>query len=115
MWGPYPFHEAAFLGGGDSLRGLRAQRYAGDASLYGGAELRLSLAKAFLFVPGEIGIFGLADLGRVYLDGEPSTRWHHGLGGGVFFTTPNRNNLASVAVARSEGRTGIYVRAGLGF
>ena len=115
VWGTYPFHEAAFLGGAASLRGLRDERYAGDASLYGSAELRLSLTKAFLIVPGEIGIFGLGDLGRVYLEGETSTKLHHGLGGGLFFATPNRNNSFSLALARSEGRTGFYLKAGLAF
>jgi hypothetical protein len=115
VFGTYPFHEAAFLGGAASLRGLRAQRYAGDASVYGSAELRFSLAKAFVLVPGELGIFGLADVGRVYLEGEASDRWHHGVGGGVFFASPNRRNSVSLALARSEKRTGVYLRAGLAF
>jgi hypothetical protein len=115
VWGTYPFHEAAFVGGSASLRGLRAQRYAGDASLYGSAELRFSLTRAFLFIPGELGIFGLADGGRVYLDGESSNTWHHGVGGGLFFASPNRRNSVSLAAARSEGRTGFYLRTGLAF
>jgi outer membrane protein assembly factor BamA len=115
VWGTYPFHEAAFLGGGASLRGLRSQRYAGDASLYASAEVRLSLTKAFILVPGELGVFGLGDIGRVYLEGETSDRWHHGLGGGLYFASPNRKNSLSAALARSEGRTGFYLKAGLAF
>jgi hypothetical protein len=112
--GTYPFFEAAFLGG-PTLRGLRTNRYAGDGSLYGGAELRFKLADAFLLIPGEIGVFGLGDVGRVFLEGEDSKRWHRGLGGGAYFTTPNRRNSLSLAVARSEGRTGFYVTTGLAF
>lgn len=115
VWGRYPYQESAFLGGANTLRGLRTQRYAGDASLYGSAELRLSLASAFVFVPGEIGVLGLIDVGRVYLEGEDSQRWHRGVGGGLFFSSPQRRNLFSVALARSEGRTGFYLKAGLGF
>ena len=114
VMGTYPFFEAAFLGG-PTLRGLRANRYAGDGSLYGGAELRFKLADAFLLVPCEVGLFGLGDVGRVFLEGEDSSRWHRGLGGGVYFTTPNRRNSLSVAAARSEGRTGFYVTTGLAF
>lgn len=113
VFGTYPFYEAAFLGGAASLRGLRLQRYAGDAAVHGGAELYVPLAKAFLLVPGEIGVFGLADLGRVYLDGEDSSRWHKGFGGGLYFVSPNRNNSVEVSVARSEGRTGVYLHLGL--
>jgi hypothetical protein len=115
VWGRYPYQESAFLGGANTLRGLRTQRYAGDAALYGSAELRLSLASAFVFVPGEIGVLGLVDVGRVYLEGEDSQRWHRGVGGGLFFSSPQRRNLVSIALARSEGRLGFYLKAGLGF
>ncbi len=115
VFGRYPFHEAAHLGGGDSVRGLRKQRYAGDAALWASAELRVGLAKAFLLVPGQVGLFGLVDTGRVWLEGEDSDRWHTGAGGGVFFASPNGRSAVSLAVARSEGRLGIYLRTGLGF
>lgn len=113
VFGTYPFYEAAFLGGSSSLRGLRLQRYAGDAMVHGGADLYLPLTKAFLLVPGEIGVFGLADFGRVYLDGEESNRWHKGFGGGLYFVSPNRNNRVELSVARSEGRNGFYLGLGL--
>ena len=115
VWGTYPFHEAAFLGGGDSLRGLRTQRYAGDGALWATAELCFSLFKAFLLVPGELGVFALTDVGRVYLEGETSDRWHHGSGAGLYFASPQGRSSVSLAFARSEGRTGIYVRTGVGF
>jgi hypothetical protein len=115
VWGRYPFHEAAFLGGGDSLRGLRRQRYAGDSAVWGGAELRLALADAFLLVPGEVGLFGLADVGRVWLEGEDSDRWHRGFGAGLYFASPEGRSSVSLAVSRAEGRTGFYLRTGLGF
>jgi len=113
LFGTYPFYEAAYLGGAPSLRGLRLQRYAGDAMVHGGADLYIPVTKAFLLVPGEIGVFGLADFGRVYLDGERSDRWHHGFGGGVYFVSPNRNNSLELSVAKSERRTGVYLKLGL--
>jgi hypothetical protein len=126
VFGTYPFFESAFIGGktpysllepggGSSVRGLPAQRYAGDGSLYGGAEVYLPITKAFLLVPGQIGVMGFYDVGRVWVDGETSSRWHHGAGGGLFFTTPGRHSLISVQVATSEGNTAFYVRGGLVF
>src|SRR5439155_69667 len=50
VWGPYPFQESAFLGGLESVRGLRPGRYAGDAAAYANAELHLALFR-FLSVP----------------------------------------------------------------
>ena len=64
VWGDFPFHESAFLGGpgltgGDasngSLRGFRKNRFAGEAALYGSSELRLALARIRLLFPGEGG------------------------------------------------------------
>jgi hypothetical protein len=57
---------------------------------------------------------GFYDLGRVFLDGETSHLWHHGAGGGLFVASPGRRHLVSFTVARSEGQTAFYVRAGLG-
>jgi hypothetical protein len=126
VFGPYPFFESAFLGGktpfnplepggGSAVRGLPPQRYAGDASLFGDAEVYLTLTNAFIEVPGRLGLLGFYDIGRVYLEGEGSKRWHDGYGGGIFFVTPGRRNLVSLSVARSEGSTAYYLRAGLAF
>lgn len=112
VFGDYPYHEAAYLGGSGSVRGLRSQRYAGDGALFGQAELYLPLATLALPAPGQLGVFALADTGRVFLAGEDSRRWHAGYGGGIFFTSPRRNNTAAVAVGWSEGRAGFYFRLG---
>jgi outer membrane protein assembly factor BamA len=112
-FGTYPFYEAAFLGGHQTLRGLRLQRYAGDGMLHGSAELYLPLRKVFVFVPGELGLLGIGDVGRVFLKGEDSRRWHSGLGGGLYFASPLRNNLIGLLFARSEGRNAYYLRLGL--
>ncbi len=115
VWGTFPFHEAAFIGGESTVRGFHEQRFAGDASLYGNAELRLFLSKFFVLLPGEFGVFGLGDVGRVYLDGETSDKWHRAFGGGIWFAYLNRRNTLSVAIADSDERTGVYVRAGFMF
>lgn len=115
LFGTYPFHEAAFIGGGATVRGFRPQRFAGDAALYGNAELRVRLARFFLLLPGDFGVFALADAGRVYLEGESSTRWHTAVGGGFWFAYLDRRRTVSVGIARSDERTGLYVRAGFLF
>jgi hemolysin activation/secretion protein len=115
VWGRYPFHEAAFLGGPDTLRGLRSQRYAGDGLLWGNSELRVRLGAAELVVPAEFGVFALADAGRVFLDGEASSRWHTGVGGGIWLAFAKRANLVSLSVARSEGKTRFYAQTGFMF
>jgi hemolysin activation/secretion protein len=115
VWGTYPLHEGAFIGGPDSLRGLSVQRYAGDAALVANSELRVRMFGFKVLVPTDVGLFALADAGRVWLAGESSERWHTGVGGGVWMSFLRRENMVSVALARSEGRTRAYLGAGFGF
>ena len=113
--GTYPFHESAFIGGSSNVRGFRKGRFAGDSSLYVNAELRLILGKAIILIPGEYGIFGLVDVGRVYLEGEISKKWHAAYGGGFFFSVLDLSTVFSLAVAASEEKTSVYFKAGFSF
>jgi len=115
VWGSYPFHEAAYVGGAATVRGFSEHRFAGDGAVYGNAELRLPLARIFVLLPEELGVFGLADAGRVYLAGETSDRWHAAVGGGLWVAFLSRTNTLSVAAAHSVEGTRAYVRAGFGF
>ena len=67
VWGDYPYLCAAYLGGVENLRGVADDRYAGDAMVFAKSELRLRLASLSRLLPGQIGIHGMADVGRVYL------------------------------------------------
>ena len=126
VWGTFPFHESAFLGGpgfvgigsSDShLRGLRKNRFAGDTSLYGNAELRLVLARIKLLVPGEFGLFTAVDAGRVFFAEDPNDpdKWHIGVGGGFWLSFLQRQQTLSVAVVNGDDLTGVYLRAGFMF
>ena len=115
VWGDYPFHEAAFIGGATTVRGLREQRYAGDAALYGNAELRLHLSKFFLVLPADLGVFALADVGRVFVEGESSDKWHTGVGGGIWVAFLDPGNAITAALVRGEDRTGLYFGTGFIF
>ena len=115
LWGPYPYFEAAFIGDASTVRLGRVNRYAGDASAYGTAELRLTLGRMEIVLPADVGIFGLADGGRVWLQGESSDKWHSAFGGGVWLAFLDRAYTISLAVASSEERTAIYAQGGFGF
>src|SRR5690606_215720 len=110
--GDAPVFESAFIGGRHSLRGFRSDRFAGDAAVYGGTELRLPLGTLPLLVNGEVGIFGLADAARVWQDGDSPGGWHTGVGGGAWFAAFGR----AVSAAYAHGERGrFYVWAGLPF
>lgn len=113
--GPYPFHEAAFVGGATTVRGYPDHRFTGDGALMGTVELRAPVGRFYALLPVEFGVFGLADAGRVYLSGETSDVWHGAAGGGVWFAFLNRVNTLTIAAARSPESTGIYVRVGFAY
>jgi hypothetical protein len=115
VWGLYPFFDAAYIGGVSTVRLGAEDRFAGDASAYGSAELRVSLFHATVGLPAEFGLFGLADVGRVFVEGETSNRWHDAFGGGIWMAVINRANTLSAALASSEERTKLYIRAGFGY
>jgi len=114
VFGAFPFHEAAYLGA-KTIRGYAQHRFAGDAVLYGNMELRLRLADFSVILPGTFGVFGLADAGRVYLDGASPSGWHKAFGGGIWLSFIDRLNTASIAVAQSPERTSVYMGAGFFF
>jgi hypothetical protein len=115
LFGTIPYTEAAYLGGSSTVRGFAKNRFAGDSSLYGRLELRLILGKAIFIIPGEYGLFGLTDIGRVFVKGESSNKWHPAYGGGVFFSVLDLATVFSLAVAVSEEWTAVYFKAGFSF
>ena len=74
LWGDFPYYEASFLGGSGTLRGLQEERFAGDAAISGSVELRAFLARLTFLFPMEVGVFALGDIGRVYADGDASSK-----------------------------------------
>lgn len=83
--GAAPVHEAAFIGGSESLRGYAPQRFAGDGTAVGSVELRVPLMHVPVLVPGRLGVLGFADAGRVYVERESPGGWHRSSGGGLWY------------------------------
>lgn len=97
-WGTYPWFESAFIGGypysapldltgassGNLLRGYDLNRFAGDASVVANADLYIALGEFNSVLPLRYGLVALGDVGRVFVDGQSSSRWHPGFGGGVW-------------------------------
>jgi hemolysin activation/secretion protein len=110
-FGDYEFFQANTLGGEYNLRGYRKMRFSGRYSVYHNNDLRLKLFYIDnYFVPFHLGILGLADYGRVWIDNEDSSKWHIGYGGGVWlnfierflitgtYATSEEDNVIDVSV-----------------
>jgi len=111
-FGDFPYYEAAFLGGRKSVRTLRRNAYAGDAMLYGSAELRIPVASFPIIVPLNSGVFGFADAGRVYMDGKSPGGWHHGMGVGVWLGVLKASTSLTLTFSDQRDRK---MLVGLGF
>lgn len=111
-FGEFPYFEAAFLGGRNSVRTLHRQAYAGDAMVYGSAELRLPIAEFPLILPLNTGVFGFVDAGRVYVDGESPGDWHRGMGVGLWLGVLKSSTSLSVIFTDQRDRK---VMLGTGF
>lgn len=112
-FGNTAFYQSAFLGGHDNLYGYRQFRFAGEHTLYNNLEVRIKLADvASYLLPGQFGVTGFFDIGRVWVSGEESDAWHHGVGGGIYFA-PAQMALLTFIVGYSE--EGWYPNISLGF
>jgi len=113
VFGAYPWFDAAFLGGPND-RGFRFQRFAGDTSLYGGAELRLWAARVGV-LPVRLGVYGFYESGRVWLDGISDGEWHDSYGGGLLFHLLSTPMIVRARFAFSKESTLFYFGSGFAF
>lgn len=109
------FYQSAFLGGQENLLGYRKYRFSGDQMLYNNLELRVRLKKVEShFIPGQLGIIGFYDIGRVWQKGESSSEWHNGTGGSLYYSPINKAVLR-VTAGHSEEGWYPYINIGLRF
>ena len=112
LYGNFPYFDAAFIGGGSSFRTEHRQRFAGDASLYGSAELRVPLFKFATIVPTDVGALGFTDAAKVLVDGDSPGGWHTAAGGGIWIGAINAGRNVNVLVTNRSNRR---VMVSLGF
>ena len=114
-FGDFEFFQANGLGARDNLRGFRNYRFSGRSSFYQNTDLRIRLfhLRTFLF-NGQLGIMGIHDFGRVWTDGEVSTKLHQGYGGGLWLTPAEATVIATTYTASNEGGL-LYIRFGFMF
>lgn len=104
LFGDFPYFDAAFLGGSSSLRAEERQRFAGDASVYGNAELRVPVAQFPLILPLDVGLIGFTDVGRVYVDGDSPGGWHTAAGGGLWIGLLNPGTNFNILFTNNKER-----------
>ncbi|WP_031428381.1 metallophosphoesterase [Flavimarina sp. Hel_I_48] len=109
----YEFYQSAQLGQQSGLRGFRFDRFSGKKALAGSADLRYAFDsfRTRLF-PLQIGVFGGYDLGRVWVPGDSSEKWHDSYGLGFWV---NSREALSGTVNFFHADEGLRVSLGFGF
>ncbi|MET3981580.1 hypothetical protein ABIB62_004196 [Mucilaginibacter sp. UYP25] len=98
------FYQSMFLGGQGNLLGYLQYRFAGKHMVYNNLQARVKLFDiASYIVPGQFGLSGFYDTGRVWVDDDRSDKWHHGVGGGVYFSPGGLTILQVLAGHSTEG------------
>ena len=113
--GDFEFYNASILGGKTNLRGFRRTRFYGNTSFYQNTDLRIKLFdfQSYAF-PGQFGILVFHDVGRVWLDGEPSDLWHDSKGIGIWLA-PLSKAVISFSVAFNEDENLPFLGVGFFF
>lgn len=98
------FYQSLFLGGHGNLQGYHQFRFAGEHLLYNNAEIRIKLANlASYILPGQLGLLGFYDVGKVWQNGYNNSKWHQGAGGGFYFAPARLFVFQLVAGYSNEG------------
>lgn len=101
----YEFFQAKTLGFNSYLRGFRRDRFAGKGMAYASGELRFRVFRSHSYVlPGDVGLLGYAETGRVWLPEEDSHKWHSSYGGGIYFIPFNAIAITATVGISNEDR-----------
>ena len=86
----FEYFQALTLGANNYVRGFRKDRFAGSGIMYASAEGRVKLFKSESYIlPGDVGIIGFYDVGKVWMRGMESKKWHSSYGGGLYYSPFN--------------------------
>ena len=108
----FEYFQALNLGADNYLRGYRKDRFSGSTRAYGNLEFRLKLLTSKWYpLPGDLGLLGFDDVGRVWLNTESSHTWHNSVGGGIYFV-PYNMMIVSATIAFSKEENLVNVSTG---
>ena len=108
----YPASPSIWRGAGDAAAVAGAKHRDARANNF---EIRMKIANfTGYIIPGIFGLTGFYDVGRVWVDGEKSDKWHSGVGGGVFFA-PAQMVVVNVVAGYSDEGWLPYVTMGFRF
>jgi hypothetical protein len=103
------FYQYASIGGSQTFRGLRRDRFWGNTAFYNNNDLRYITNFRSYIMNGKIGALTFVDNGRVWYDPEESDTWHLSYGGGVLLA-PFNKFMVSLVYAISDQDRMLHIR-----
>ncbi|CAN5200619.1 metallophosphoesterase [soil metagenome] len=98
----FEYFQALTLGANNYVRGFRKNRFTGSSLFYASIEPRVKLFQSKWYIlPGDVGLIGFYDIGRVWTRIEASKKWHQSYGGGIYYS-PFNLVLISATVGISD-------------
>lgn len=83
----YEFYHGAVLGGNQSLRGYRNERFNGKTAFHHSTDIRVGLTRFRTnFIPLQIGVSAGFDYGRIWSENDSSQKWHNNFGGSLWIS-----------------------------
>lgn len=112
-FGKTTFYQALFLGGQNNLWGYRQYRFAGEHLFFNNFEGRIKLAQIGSYIlPGQLGILGFYDIGKVWAEGLNSDEMHQGTGAGLYYAPAQ---IALIQFVAGHSKEGWYPYFTMGF
>lgn len=106
------FYQLNSIGGTNTLRGFRRDRFWGEKTFYNANELQWHFNIRSRLYNGKFALLGLFDNGRVWQKGEVSNTWHTAYGGGIMLA-PFNKGMITVTLAKSKENLMIHFGYGL--
>ncbi|MEJ7822118.1 MAG: metallophosphoesterase [Chitinophagaceae bacterium] len=98
----FEYFQALNLGANNFVRGFRKNRFSGSGLFYSSFETRVKLFNSELYyLPGDIGMIGFFDVGKIWMRNLSSRQWHKSYGGG-FYYNPFNTVIVSATVGVSD-------------
>ncbi len=114
-YGKTPFYYQSFIGQADNLRGYVRNRFGGRSAAWVNTELRGHVGTIRTpIVPLYFGLFGLFDMGRVWVKNDNSDKWHYAYGGGLYIVPYQKSFNMVLSLAHSPEEN-LQVSFGIGF
>ncbi len=104
------FFQLNTLGGGENLRGFDRDRFYGNSYASLQNDLRFISNVNSYYYRGKAGVFGLFDLGRVWLKNETSNELHYSYGGGILLSPFNKFTVAGSIAFGNDGNYNIHLK-----